>query len=65
MADDAVGLSANWFGSAVVRATTAGGEVTAVSNFFLGADTMQTFNGFTSTGTKWVAPLFTSRLATA
>ena len=60
MADNAVGLPANWFGSAVVRATTAGGEVTAVSNFFLGADTMQTFNGFTTTGTKWVAPLFTS-----
>jgi len=62
MADNAVGLPANWFGSAVVRATTAGGEVTAVSNFFLGADTMQTFNGFTTTGTKWSAPLFTSRL---
>jgi hypothetical protein len=63
MADNAVGLPANWFGSAVVRATTAGGEVTAVSNFFLGADTMQTFNGFTNTGTKWSVPLFTSRLA--
>lgn len=63
MADNAAGLPANWFGSAVVRATTSGGEVTAVSNFFLGADTMQTFNGFTSTGTRWVAPLFTSRLA--
>ena len=63
MADNVVGLPANWFGSAVVRATTAGGEVTAVSNFFLGADTMQTFNGFTTTGNKWVAPLFTSRLA--
>jgi hypothetical protein len=62
LADEA-GLPANWFGSAVVRATTGGGEVTAVSNFFLGADTMQTFNGFTTTGTKWVAPLFTSRLA--
>jgi hypothetical protein len=62
LADEA-GLPDNWFGSAVVRATTGGGEVTAVSNFFLGADTMQTFNGFTTTGTKWVAPLFTSRLA--
>jgi len=62
MADNAAGLPANWFGSAVVRATTAGGEVTAVSNFFLGADTMQTFNGFTTTGNKWSAPLFTSRL---
>jgi hypothetical protein len=62
LADNAVGLPANWFGSAVVRATTAGGEVTAVSNFFLGPDTMQTFNGFTNTGTRWSVPLFTSRL---
>jgi hypothetical protein len=59
-----LGLPENWFGSAVVSATTNSGELTAVSNFFIGADAMLTFGGFTNPGTKWVAPLFTSRLAT-
>jgi hypothetical protein len=50
-----------WFGSASVTADT-GGQVAVVSNFFQGDDIMQTFNGFTQTGTRWFAPLFTSRL---
>jgi hypothetical protein len=52
-----------FFGSATVRSVTAGGEVAVVSNFFTGADGMQTFNAFTSVGRQWYAPLFTSRLA--
>lgn len=59
---DEPGLPANWFGSAVVRATTPGRNVVALSNFFLGPNAMQTFNGFSNKGTKWVAPLFASRL---
>ncbi len=53
-----------WYGSAVVRTTTAGGAIAVVSNFFTG-DAMQTFNAFSSTSprTKWFIPLFTSRLA--
>lgn len=60
--DDEAGLPTNWFGSAVVRTTTTGGQVTAVSNFFLGANAMQTYNGFSTPATKWIVPLFTSRL---
>jgi hypothetical protein len=48
--------------SAVVKATTAGGSVTAVSNLFMGPDGLQTYGGFSNGATKWVAPLFTSRL---
>ena len=55
-------LPAPWFGSASIRSTTVGGEVAVVSNFFTGSNAMQTFNAFTKTGTKWFAPLFTSRL---
>lgn len=53
-----------WYGSAVVRTTTAGGAIAVVSNFFTG-DAMQTFNAFSSTSptTEWFIPLFTSRLA--
>jgi hypothetical protein len=54
-------LPEEWFGSASVVASS-GGQVAVVSNFFTGADAMQTFNAFTQTGTKWFAPLFTSRL---
>jgi len=50
-----------WFGSASVNVVGAG-EVAVVSNFFTGDHAMQTFNAFTQTGTKWFAPLFTSRL---
>lgn len=55
-------LPVGWFGSASVTAV-GGGEVAVVSNFFTGDNAMQTFNAFTQTGTKWFAPLFTSRLA--
>ena len=53
-----------WYGSAVVRATTTGGQIAVVSNFFTG-DAMQTFNAFgaSAPGTTWFVPLFTSRLA--
>lgn len=53
-----------WYGSAVVRTTTAGGTIAVVSNFFTD-DAMQTFNAFSSSSptTKWFIPLFTSRLA--
>jgi hypothetical protein len=53
-----------WYGSAVVRTTTAGGAIAVVSNFFTG-DAMQTFNAFGSSSptTEWFIPLFTSRLA--
>jgi len=56
------GLPEGWFGSAAVKALTAGGEVAVVSNLFNGADTMQTFNAFTTSKTKWGVPLFASRL---
>ncbi len=52
-----------WYGSAVVEATTSGGEVAVVSNLFTGPHAMQTFNGFASPATEWLVPLFTSRLA--
>jgi len=55
------GLPVGWFGSASISAV-GGGEVAVVSNFFTGDNAMQTFNAFTKTGTKWFAPLFTSRL---
>jgi hypothetical protein len=51
-----------WFGSAVVKATSANGGVTVVSNLFSGANGMQTFNAFINKGQVWLAPLFTSRL---
>jgi hypothetical protein len=60
--DDEPGITAPWFGSASVTSLTAGGQVAVVSNFFTGDNAMQTFNAFTQTGTKWFAPLFTSRL---
>ncbi len=63
LADEAVAnIPDNYFGSAVVRAA-AGGSVAVVSNFFTGADAMQTFNAFTTKAQAWAAPLFTSRLA--
>jgi hypothetical protein len=62
--DDETGLGTGWFGSATVT-PAAGGSVAVVSNFFTGPDAMQAFNAFpsSSVGTKWLAPLFTSRLA--
>jgi len=58
------GLPNNWFGSAVVRATSAGGAVAVVTNLFMGADLLQTYNGFAASqaATKWMNPSFFSRL---
>lgn len=61
--ESASNIPDQFYGSAVVRATTAGGEVAVVSNFFTG-DAMQTFNAFPANApdTKWFVPLFTSKL---
>jgi hypothetical protein len=56
-------LGENWYGSAVVHSNTSGGLVAVVTNLFNGPHAMQTFNGFTTFGTKWGIPLFMSRLA--
>jgi hypothetical protein len=61
--DVAGALPDGWFGSAVVRSTTAGGEVAVVSNLFSGDHGMQTFNAFTTSKTRWGVPLFASKLA--
>jgi len=55
-------LGENWYGSAVVKATSSGGLVAVVNNQFNGPHAMQTYNGFTSFTTKWGIPLFLSRL---
>lgn len=62
---DETNLPTNWLGSAVVRATTGGGSIAVVSNFFTGPHGMQTFNAFSaeSPSKAWVVPLFVSRLA--
>lgn len=62
---DETNLPTNWVGSAVVRATTSGGQIAVVSNFFTGPHGMQTFNAFSaeSTSEAWVVPLFVSRLS--
>jgi len=64
LADETNLISTPWFGSAVVSAS-GGGTLAVTSNLFSGPDTLQTYNGFPSTGvsTTWFAPLFTSRLA--
>lgn len=56
-------VASGWIGSAVVRATSSGGQVTVVSNFFTG-DALQTFNAFPASapGTQWFVPQFNSRL---
>jgi len=61
--DGETNLVAGWTGSAVVTATTQGGVIGVVSNFFTGPDAMQTFNAFPqeSVATKWFVPLFLSR----
>lgn len=61
--DDESALTAGWYGSAVVEATTSGGSIVAVSSLFTGPNGMQVFNAFTTPGNTWLAPLFTSRLA--
>lgn len=61
--DTETNLPVPWFGSAIVTTTSSGGLAAAIGSFFIGNDTMQTYNGFTSVGQKWLAPLFTSRLA--
>jgi hypothetical protein len=56
-------LPNNWIGSAVVTALN-GKKITAVSNFFQGADILQTFNAFPQEelGPQWIVPIFFSRL---
>lgn len=57
-------LGENWFGSAVVTAQASGGQVTAVSSMFMGADTMQVVNSFVQSAptTSWIVPQFIVRL---
>jgi hypothetical protein len=59
----ATNLPDGWFGSAVVRTTTPGGAIAAISNLFTGEHGLQTFNAFASKRQRWLAPLFTARLA--
>ena len=61
--DDEAGLAPGYFGAAVVSAGS-GGQIVVVSNFFTGDDGLQTFNAFpaSSVGTKWLIPLFISRI---
>ncbi len=60
--EDAVSLPDGWFGSAVVRATSADGTLAAVSSLFTGEHGVQTFNAFASKRQRWLVPLFTARL---
>jgi hypothetical protein len=57
-------LPNEWIGSAVVTAS-GGGKITVISNFFQGADILQTYDGFQQEilGPEWVVPVFFSRLA--
>ena len=50
-----------WIGSAVV---TGSGQISVISNFFLGAHQLQTFSGFAPTDltNEWYIPLFASNL---
>jgi hypothetical protein len=56
-------LPDNWIGSAVVSALDSR-KITVVSNFFQGADILQTFNAFPQEelGPEWIVPIFFSRL---
>jgi hypothetical protein len=56
-------LPDNWIGSAVVTALDSR-KITVVSNFFQGADILQTFNAFPEEdlGSEWIVPIFFSRL---
>jgi hypothetical protein len=56
-------LPDNWIGSAVVTALD-GRKVSVVSNFYQGADILQTFNAFPQEelGPEWIVPIFFSRL---
>jgi hypothetical protein len=56
-------LPDNWIGSAVVTALGSR-KITVVSNFFQGADILQTFNAFPAEelGPQWIVPIFFSRL---
>jgi hypothetical protein len=56
-------LPNNWIGSAVVTALNTR-KITVVSNFFQGADILQTFNAFPQEeiGPEWIVPIFFSRL---
>ena len=60
---DETNLPANWIGSAVVTALNSR-KITVVSNFFQGADILQTFNAFPQEelGPEWIVPIFFSRL---
>lgn len=61
--DDETGITSPFVGSAVVSAS-GGAQIVVISNFFTGADGMQTFNAFpaSSVGTTWRVPQFNSRL---
>jgi hypothetical protein len=56
-------LPDDWVGSAVVTALD-GKKITVVSNFFQGADILQTFDAFPAEdlGPQWIVPIFFSRL---
>lgn len=60
--ESAANVADNWEGSAVVTGT---GQISVISNFFLGEHQLQTFNGFAPSDltTKWFVPLFASNLA--
>jgi hypothetical protein len=60
---DEANLPDNWIGSAVVTAQDSR-KIAVVSNFFQGADILQTFNAFPQEelGPQWIVPIFFSRL---
>lgn len=60
--ESATNIPNDFYGSAVVS-TVAPGSIVAVSNEFLGANTLMTFNGFSAPGRSWLVPLFTSHLS--
>lgn len=53
------------FASAVVKTVPAGGSLAVVQNTFIGADGLQTLDGFASAnvGSSWMVPLFVAKLA--
>lgn len=57
-------LPTPWNGSGVITAS-GDGQIAVVVSIYTGADTIQTYNAFPSTasGTIWLIPMFSSRLA--
>lgn len=51
----------NWSGSALVLVNNSG-KAAVISNIFSGYNSLQTFTGFTRVSSRWVAPLFASKL---